>query len=150
MTVHVGRQPGIPLFSSHASPVPTCQWVTPGRDRPICALQRPVMARGRVGGGEVLSLACSRSKLFCFIQMGGWTDRTVGQARSSRSEFRGKRLEGKVQVRLKWNKAPSCSLKVAPSPLQLVVTPREAAQSLEVCSPIHELKKKRTPIFRTR
>lgn len=60
---------------------------------------------------------------------------------------RGKRLEGKVQVRLKWNKAPSCSLKVAPFPLQLAVTPREAAQNLEVCSPIRELKKKGLPFL---
>lgn len=73
--VHAGRWPGVPLVSSHVSPVPMCQRVTPGRDHPICALQRPVMAGGRVGEGEVLSLACSRSKLFCFIQMGGWTDR---------------------------------------------------------------------------
>lgn len=59
----------------------------------------------------------------------------------------GERLEGKVQVQLKQNKAPSCSLKVAPFPLQLAVTPREAAQSLEVCSPIHELKEKRLPFL---
>lgn len=54
-----------------------------------------------MGSGEVLSLACSRSKLFCFIQMGGWTNRRDCWAGNEQLKFRGKRLEGKVQVQVK-------------------------------------------------
>lgn len=54
-----------------------------GRSRPCLTASRDSGGEGGMGSGEVLSLVCSRSKFFCFIQMGGWTDGTAGRAMSS-------------------------------------------------------------------
>lgn len=98
MTVHAGRWPWHParLISRVSSPHVSVGHTR--RDGPICALQRPVMA----GAGWAEGRSCPSAfkvKVFCFIQMGRWTDRQArweGRQEQPEVSF-GERLEGKFK-----------------------------------------------------
>lgn len=69
-----------------------------GRSRPRPTASRD--GRGRAWAvGEVLSLECSRSKFFCFIQMGGWTDRRDCWAGNEQLSFGERDLKGRFKYR---------------------------------------------------